>query len=244
MNDSMVTVLDALDARPDATALRELGYRRLVPGEGETVVDVGCGAGRAVAELGRLGVRAVGIDPDPDMLALARERWPDGEFRAGEAYDLPLADGEVAGYRADKVFHELADPAAALAEARRVLAPGGRIVLVGQDWDAVVVDSADPATTRALVHATADRIRNPRAARSHRGALLDAGFADVRAEVHTLLFTDPMALALMRQLAGASPSGVEPDALARWLADQERRAATDRLFLAVPFFLASARKPD
>ncbi|MFF1345685.1 methyltransferase domain-containing protein [Streptomyces sp. NPDC058322] len=37
------------------------------------------------------------------------------------------------GYRADKVIHELAEPERALAEARRVLRPGGRIVLLGQD---------------------------------------------------------------------------------------------------------------
>ncbi|MFG1708682.1 methyltransferase domain-containing protein [Nonomuraea sp. M3C6] len=46
-------------------------------------------------------------------------------FRVGDAYDLPLEDGTVAGYRADKVFHDLPDTEKARAEARRVLVPGG-----------------------------------------------------------------------------------------------------------------------
>ncbi|MFI1735443.1 hypothetical protein ACH40E_40770 [Streptomyces acidicola] len=52
------------------------------------------------------------------------------------------------GHRADKAFHELARPERALAETRRVLVPGGLILLVGHNWDTIVIDSADPARTR------------------------------------------------------------------------------------------------
>ncbi|MDW6056989.1 methyltransferase domain-containing protein [Streptomyces sp. FXJ1.4098] len=123
---------------------------------GKWVVDVGCGAGRAVAELAEQGVKAVGVDPSERMIAVARGRWPEGDYRIAGAYELPLPDASVDGYRADKVFHELSEPEQALAEARRVLVPGGRIVLVGQDWDTFVIDSADPALTRTIVHARAD----------------------------------------------------------------------------------------
>ena len=74
------------------------------------------------------------------------------------APQLPFADATVDGYRADKVFHELSEPARALDEALRILAPGGRIVLVGQDWDTYVIDSDDPALTRAVVSARADLV--------------------------------------------------------------------------------------
>ncbi|MFE1933404.1 hypothetical protein ACFW95_24200 [Streptomyces sp. NPDC059474] len=53
---------------------------------------------------------------------------------------------------------------AALAEARRVLVPGGRVVLVGQDWEALVVDADDAALTRTIVHARAGLVPAPRAA--------------------------------------------------------------------------------
>lgn len=66
---------------------------------------------------------AIGVDLDPTMLAAARSRFPNIDVRAADAIDLPLGDGQAHGYRADKVYHMLPEPSAALTEARRVLAP-------------------------------------------------------------------------------------------------------------------------
>jgi SAM-dependent methyltransferase len=149
--EALIPQLDAVEESPGAAALRARSYELLRAAQGALVVDVGCGAGRAVAELADQGVRVMGIDVSDQMIALARGRCAYGEFRVGDANALPLGNGEAAGYRADKVIHALADPGRALAEARRVLAPGGRTVLCGQDWDAFVIDSADPALTRTIV---------------------------------------------------------------------------------------------
>jgi hypothetical protein len=147
----------------------------------------------------------------------------------------------VAGYRADKVFHEIADPVAALAEARRVLVPGGRIVLIGQDWDTFVIDSDDPELTRTIVHARAATVPSPRAARAYRSLLLDAGFGDVIVEVRTAIFTDRVMLPMLTGLAAAASDAgaVDRDCVDAWLAEQTRRAGSDRLFLAVPLFIAA-----
>ncbi|MCX4792367.1 methyltransferase domain-containing protein [Streptomyces sp. NBC_01221] len=99
------------------------------------------------------------------MIAAARQRRPEGDLRVADASQLPFADGELSGYRAEKLFHALDEPTAALAEAYRVLTPGGRIVLIGQDWDTLVIDSDDPQLTRTIVHARADTFPSPRAAR-------------------------------------------------------------------------------
>ena len=107
---SLLAVLDAGDAHPVAVELRARSYELLGDLTGRTVVDAGCGAGRAVAELGERGARAVGVDLDPEMIAVARERWPAGEFHVGDACELPLETGSVAGYRADKVLHILDNP--------------------------------------------------------------------------------------------------------------------------------------
>lgn len=122
---------------------------------------MGCGAGRAVAELYDRKVAAIGVDVSEDMIAVAQQRWPDADFRFGDAYELPLGDREMVGYRADKVFHELHDATRALAEADRVLAPGGRMVLIGQDWNTFVIDSDQPHLTRTIVHARADLTPTP-----------------------------------------------------------------------------------
>jgi SAM-dependent methyltransferase len=226
---TLLSLLDAFDELPEATELRALSYRDL----GDVVVDVGCGGGRAVGELAERGVRAIGVDLDQEMTEVARKRWPDGEFHVGSATELPIADASVTGYRADKVLHAVEDLAAALAEARRVLVPGGRAVLTGQDWDAFIVDSSDPAGTRALVHARADRMPHPRVARGYRNLLLDNGFHDVTVAVHVVVFTDDRALPVLANL-GDGP----------WLDDQIERAARGRLFLAMPVFLATGTRAD
>ncbi|MEV0199789.1 methyltransferase domain-containing protein [Nonomuraea sp. NPDC050691] len=241
----LISLLDAADALPGATALRERSYELLRLETGAPVVDVGCGAGRAVAELRERGARPVGVDLDAEMIGIARDRWPGADFRLGDAYDLPLGDGEVAAYRADKVFHELGDAERALREAVRVLSPGGRVALAGQDWDAIIIDAGDPLLTRAIVHARADRIPDPRAARRHRDLLLTTGFTDVHVEVHTAVLTDATSLPMVTNLArGALAAGAitqgEHDA---WLADQHDRARRGRLLLAVPMFLAAATRP-
>ncbi|MEU8137588.1 methyltransferase domain-containing protein [Streptodolium elevatio] len=241
---ALIALLDAVEAAPGAAELRGRSYDLLrTP---TAVADVGCGAGRAVAELRDRGFRATGVDPDPTMLATARSRFPEGDFRSGDAYALPFRDGELTGYRADKVFHELDDPARALAEATRVLAPGGRIVLIGQDWDTVVVDSDDAALTRAIVHGRADLVTSPRAARGYRNLLLDAGCTDVAVEVHTPVLTDGFALALLEGIARATAdAGLVPTRSAEsWVAEQRERAQHGRLFVAVPMFLAAATAPN
>ncbi|QKG24693.1 methyltransferase domain-containing protein [Actinomadura verrucosospora] len=237
MSTELITALDTADATPAATRLRARTYDLLHADPGALVADIGCGTGRAVAELTARGLRATGIDPDEQMIAVARTRAPGADLRVADARALPFHDAELAAYRADKVLHNLPDPALPLTEARRVLAPGGRIVLCGQDWDALVIDSSFPDLTRTLVHARADRVPSPRSARQYRNLLLDAGFHDVAIEVHTGLFTDATVLPLLTGLAAAHPRADE------WLTDQQERARTNRLFAAVPFFVASATNP-
>jgi ubiquinone/menaquinone biosynthesis C-methylase UbiE len=157
---------------------------------------------------------------------------------------LPLGDGQAHGYRADKVYHVLPDPHAALAEARRVLVPGGRIALLGQDWDTLVIDSDQPELTRRIVHARAGTIPHPRIARAYRNLLLDADFHDVDIEVHTLALTGtamlpgPVGHATVARQAG----GITSDEADSWISEQTRRARDDRLLVAIPMFLATATR--
>lgn len=242
--ETLVSRLDAADAFPGATELRDRSYRLLGLRTGARVVDVGCGAGRAVAEMTGEGADAVGVDVAETMIGIARRRWPGSAFRTAGAYALPFDDGAMDGYRADKVYHELGDPVRAVREARRVLAPGGRIALVGQDWDTLVVDSADGALTRAIVHARAETIPSPRVGRHYRALLLDAGFTAVAVEVRTAVLTGAGALPLLTGLAGSArkAGAVTEEQAAAWTAEQADRAREDRLFVAVPMFVASATR--
>jgi ubiquinone/menaquinone biosynthesis C-methylase UbiE len=96
------------------------------------VVDVGCGPGVAVREALRRGARVTGVDPAPVMLRLARPlthnrqaTWLDG---AAEA--LPIGDGDASIVWSLATVHHWHDIERGLAEARRVLTPGGRFLAI------------------------------------------------------------------------------------------------------------------
>ncbi|MFW6724800.1 class I SAM-dependent methyltransferase [Streptomyces sp. MAR4 CNY-716] len=99
--------------------------------DGAPVADLGCGPGHVTGWLAERGVRAVGVDLSPGMIALARREHPAAEFREGDLLRLPAADGEFgAAVALYSVIHlEPAELAPAFAEARRVLRPGGRLLV-------------------------------------------------------------------------------------------------------------------
>lgn len=93
---------------------------------GSRVLDVGCGRGATLEHLGR-PAGAVGIDVDPERIALARENLPGMELTVGSAEALPFEGGRFDHVIIRDVLHHLDDPARALEECRRVLEPGGRL---------------------------------------------------------------------------------------------------------------------
>ena len=222
--------LDAADALPGVAELRARTYELLRLEPGSAVIDVGCGAGLAVSELSARGLRAVGVDLSDEMIDEARRRWPERDFLLGDAYALPV-DGGFAGYRADKVFHELAEPELALAEARRVLVPGGRVVLSGPDWEGLMIDSSYPALTREIVRARASVIAVPRIARGFRRLLTGCGFRDVSMEgLIGFLGGESFFRGLVEVAVRVGAISVEEGEV--WLAEQVD-------VVAVPQFLAS-----
>jgi ArsR family transcriptional regulator len=84
---------------------------------------------------GPAAVRALGVDRSPEMLRLARVKLAQAglaaaELRQGDMYALPLAAGSADTVILHQVLHYAQQPAAAVAEAARLLAPGGRLLIV------------------------------------------------------------------------------------------------------------------
>jgi demethylmenaquinone methyltransferase/2-methoxy-6-polyprenyl-1,4-benzoquinol methylase len=114
-------------------AWRRRGARltRLQPGQ--TALDLCTGTGKLAHELVPLvspGGRVIGIDFSPGMLALARAREPDIEFRQGDVTRLAEADASIDAVTIGFGLRNLVDRDAALREMRRVLRPGGRLVVL------------------------------------------------------------------------------------------------------------------
>jgi ArsR family transcriptional regulator len=108
---------------------RALGRRSL-----GRLVDVGTGTGRMIELFGPRASHAIGIDRSSEMLRLARVKLEatgiPSSLRQGDMYALPLADGSADSIIIHQVLHYAHSPAAAIAEAARVLAPGGTLVVV------------------------------------------------------------------------------------------------------------------
>jgi ubiquinone/menaquinone biosynthesis C-methylase UbiE len=99
------------------------------------LVDVGTGTGRMIELLGGRATAALGIDRSPEMLRLARGRieargMRHAEVRRGDMYALSREDASVDTLVLHQVLHFADDPVAVIAEAARVLAPGGRLLVV------------------------------------------------------------------------------------------------------------------
>lgn len=124
-------------------ALREQPVRRLL--------DLGCGTGQLAARLQAelRGVRVVGCDFSAGMLAQAARRSRRVRWVRGDAVRLPFATGRFDAITTTEAFHWFPDQRRALAECRRVLTPGGRLLL-----GAV----APPFTALADLAAAASRI--------------------------------------------------------------------------------------
>jgi SAM-dependent methyltransferase len=103
-----------------------------------TVLDIGCGQGICSTPLDLTGRRYTGVDPSPLLVARARERYsgPDREFREGNAYRLPFADGSFDAAFSVSVWHLLRDLPLAAREMSRVLRPGGGFLIVTAHPDA------------------------------------------------------------------------------------------------------------
>lgn len=97
---------------------------------GTIYLDAGCGSGMAAAMAARRGAKVSGIDAAENLLTIARERTPSGDFRLGDLETLPFADAAfdlVTGFNS---FQYAGNPVAALTEARRVTKPSGHIVIM------------------------------------------------------------------------------------------------------------------
>ncbi len=98
-----------------------------------TVGDLGAGTGHIAVALAPFVRRVIAVDESPAMLKTARQRaqnLPNIEFRAGTLEELPVPNAELDAALLMLVLHHATDPAIVLAEARRTLRPGGKLLLL------------------------------------------------------------------------------------------------------------------
>lgn len=127
--------LHVAESEVEAAIARALGVGR---GGGPPIgrlVDIGTGTGRMIELFAPGADQALGIDRSPEMLRLARAKLAEAgldavELRQGDMYSLPLKAESADTAIIHQVLHYAQNPAAAVAEAARLLSPGGRLLIV------------------------------------------------------------------------------------------------------------------
>lgn len=169
---------------PTAIAKRERALDLLQPTPGERILDIGCGSGafcREVAPLVAPGGSVVGIDNTPAAIDVARRLAIREDrslltFAGADAHDLPFAAASFDAAVCISVLGFCASPEQVLAEARRVLRPGGRLLVVNSDEDTRVYNGRDRELGRRMARAIADRAIDPWLGRRIAPMLTAAGF--------------------------------------------------------------------
>jgi SAM-dependent methyltransferase len=116
---------------PDGLVLAAM--RDLAPWADRVLVDLGCGSGYWLPGYAAQARTVIGVEPDPALLSLAAARDPRVRVLPGSAEHLPLGDATVDVVHARFAYFWPPDCAAGLAEVRRVLKPGGTLVVVDND---------------------------------------------------------------------------------------------------------------
>ena len=153
------------------------GLRQIAIGKHDAVLDVGCGGGRTIRKLSALTDATVcGVDHSEESVAAAQRMNRDADIRLGSVSALPFDDASFDVVTAIETHFFWPDLPRDVAEVRRVLKPGGTLLLVaeiykGGKFDRRVQLLEDHAAVTQMTVLTVDQ---------HRRLLEDAGFTDVR----------------------------------------------------------------
>ncbi len=231
---------------------------QLALGEVEGILDLGCGTGvaaRTIARRPELRGPVTAIDISPHLVEagrrLAEEEGLGGrvDFQVGDAHGLGLPAGGFDVVVMHTLVSHVADPAAVLAEGRRLLRPGGHLVVFDGDYASLTFATDAPdggAATDALVHRTI--VANLRVMRAMPRLLAEAGLGLVWSQGYLAADIGRMdfwaaGIATFRILLPKAGAMSEAEANA-FVDGLERASAENRFFAASSFYTHIAQRGD
>jgi len=232
---------------------RSLDWLEIQPGH--RVLDVGCGTGEDVIEIGRRtgpSGHAVGLDISSAMIDEANRRvsssMPSVRFYLGDVHALAFDDDCFDSCRSDRAVQHMEDPPKAIAEMARVVRPRGFIVVVEPDWETLCIDSADRKTTRAIVNYLCDHsVKHGWIGRRLPGIFRSCGLTGIEVAADAFILTDfataDRVWSLRQRAFDAQRAGrISALEAASWITELEHAARTSSFFSAAVGFMVRGRK--
>jgi len=246
----------------DAARFHETLVSLVGAAPGDHVLDLGCGQGASLGALlnaVRKTGKVYGLNESDHPLQEAAQRYAEDvesgrlSLRKGDALDLPFPDATFDAVLCQNVVECVHGRQALVAQAKRVLKPGGRLLLGHHDFDGIMIAGGERGLTRRLIQSYADHQQDWQdASEGQMGRLLpglavDAGFETV--EVETRIFVDldlaegSYAHIYVGGVVALAPAfGVHQDEAKRWAAELVESATHGRFFFGLPWVGAICRK--
>jgi len=248
--------LDRMYSSAQVVAQRARFRELLAARPGERGLDLGCGLAHLALELAQdvaPGGHIVALDSSEHMVGDASARVAAADLadavkvRYGDATALDLPPAGFDFVTAAQVLSYIPDVAQAVAEAARVLRPGGRLAVLETDWDLCTYESADPPLTRRILQARAQHFAHPHLPRQLHRLLHSAGLTLTRCEAVPLIETryDPESFGagmLPVARSAALKSGIDAASVENWVADIRARSAEGEYFFAAIRFVFVATR--
>ena len=250
------TIAKSLNVRASEPAMQTICARymgQIALSVGARVLEIGCGNGATTKLIMEYvsPAQLVGIDPSSVFIDMARETFagePRVSFVVGDAAATGQADAFFDLVIAHTVYSHLADPEGALAEARRVLRPGGQLVIFDGDFATLTValfdgdplQSAVGAVLRHMVHAPFLMRRLP-------ALVTAAGFNVQSVESYGYVQTtspDFLLTLLSRGTNAAAQAGEIGQGLVDGFTEEARRRVANGTFYGAILFLSLAARKD
>jgi len=246
--------LEFRGADPKFVAYRDAYLRLIDVSRSATILDLGCGTGvvtRALAARDGFAGTVTGIDQSPHFIAAAK-RLGAGvaarvEFAVADAHELPFPDACFDAAVAHTLVSHVRDPIAVLAEAARVVRPGGSVAVFDGDYASLTFGCSDLQLGQAVEPALQSIIMSsPRVMRVLPRLLPMAGLRLIATQAH--VYSEVGSSTFMLNLAETyaplmASSGLLPAAeVTTWLADQRRSAEDGTFFAACNYYAYIARR--
>ncbi len=250
------TIAKSMNVRASEPAMQTICARymaQIVLPDSARVLEVGCGNGAATKLIMQhIGpAQLVGIDPSSVFIDMARETFagePRVSFALGDAVTTGQAEASFDLVIAHTVYSHLPDPEGALAEARRVLKPGGQLVIFDGDFATITVAMFDGDPLQAAVGAVLRNMMHaPYIMRRLPALVTAAGFSVQSVDPHGYVQTttpDYLLTLLSRGTNAAARVGEIGQEMVDGFAQEARRQVANGTFYGAILFLSLAARKD